>query len=209
MFRHPMMEWFGQFHEPSRALLQAFKPHGFGLESLQVMTGAQLVNQQGVQMLFGVQGTYTWRLDRSEAVFWNLNFPAMLHAVKVIRAADEQLRQTSPEWGIESHQFSYSAHGVLETGSVADLLGQFKIPTPTSGGTHAHTAPIFYWKVPEKGWETQLNIDKSQIMSGGLFLSFSLSIRKDRIEFEEVFGQAHEYLTGILQEFGVQLPSEE
>jgi hypothetical protein len=207
-YRRPMVEWLGKFVEPTKALLEASLPYGFGLDSLQINTGTQFANQQCVQMYFGLQGNYSCKLDRSEAVFWNLNSDGILRAAEILGGTDAVLRKLSPEWELKSHQFIYSTHNILDEKSVAELLGQFKIPAPKSGGNHTRTAPIFYWEVPDKGWQTQLTVDASQVIPGGVFLSLTLLTEKDRVEFQQILEEGRAYVKSILKELNISFPNE-
>ena len=201
----PMLDWLGNRTLPARALVEAFSPLGFGVESLQIVGATQNASQQAVQMLFGGQGNYTCKVDRSEASFWNLETQAMERAAELLGAADASLRK-SPSWHVKSHQFGYSAHSELTTGSLAEVLGQFKILVPKSGGQHIGTGLMFHWKVPKADWETLLTLDRSIAIPNGLFVHFILTVGKDKINFPQLLGSARSYLQSVLADIGLILP---
>ena len=119
-------------------------------------------------------------------------------AAKALGAADTALRETSPERGIRSHQITYTAHGELEARSVEETLGQFRIHAPKQDGVSKCTGVIFHWQVAEKGWETQLTLDESILLKGGLFLSLLIRTEKNLTDFTEVLKDGHVYLTRVL-----------
>ncbi len=208
LFASPMVEWFGNFSEPSKALLKAFLPMGYGLDSLHITTATPQASQQSVQVVFGTQGNYLCKLDRCEANFFNLEYQAQIQAAKVLTDAGAALREASPDLLIRSHQFTYIAHGQLEAKSVDEMLGQFHIQAPKQGGASQGTGVIFHWRVPEKSWETQLTLDASMLVKGGLFFSFSLTTEKDLMDFTGVLKAGRVYLAGVLEQTGVVLPVE-
>lgn len=208
VFSSPMLDWIGDFSDPSKALLQAIEPFGYGIDSLNITTATQPVSQQSAQVSFGGQGNYLCKLDRCEANFFNMNSQAQVLVAKVLGAADASLREANPEWGIRSHQFTYSAHGELEAKSAKEMLQQFQIQVPKQGGVSKGTGVIFRWHVPEKDWDTQLTLDESLVVKGGLFLSLMISTEKSLTDFTEVLKDGHVYLTGVLGEMGITLPPE-
>lgn len=204
LFASPMWDWAEDFVAPGQALLQIFEPFGYGIDALNITTATQQLNQQSAQVFFGAQGNYLCKLDRCEANFFILNFQAQILAAKALGASDTALRETSQEWGIRSHQFTYTAHGELEARSVEETLGQFRIQAPKQGGVSKCTGGIFHWQVAEKGWETQLTLDESILVKGGLFLSLLIRTEKKLTDFTEVLKDGHVYLTVLLTHEPIQ-----
>lgn len=204
----PMLDFLQHLNEPAKALLDAFEPFGFGLESMQTLTNVQAVNQQAIVFNFGWQGTYTFKLDRVEATFWNLDDSALQRSSEVLLAADRSLRKHAQDFQVKRHQLVYSAHGLVKPGHVGEILGAFVTPQPKAGGISMGSGVIFHWDVPDKKWITQLTLDRSLVFKEGLFLLLSIEIAADHIDFPTALVEGRQYLLSILREIGLELTNE-
>lgn len=204
----PLLNYLQQMNEPAKALLEAFEPFGFGFESMQALASAQAINQQGLLFTFGWQGTYTFKLDRVEAMFWNLDESGFKRGAEILMAADRTLRKYAQGFQMKRHQFIHSAHGLLQPGQVADVLDPLIKMYPRSGGVSKGTGVIFHWDVPDKHWTTQLTLDRSVFYEDGLFLLLSIECFSDNLDLPAVLIEGRQYLIAVLQEIGVELAGE-
>lgn len=204
----PMLDFLQHLDGPAKALLEAFEPFGFGLESMQALAGAQAVSQQGLLFTFGWQGTYTFKLDRVEAVFWNLDESGFKRGAEILMAGDSALRKHAQDFKMKRHQLIYSAHGLVKPGHVGEILGSFMTPQPKAGGVSTGTGVIFHWEVPDKKWITQLTLDRSLVFKEGLFLLLSIESTVDTIDFPMALAEGRQYLSSILREIGLELAGE-
>ena len=85
---------------------------------------------------------------------------------------------------------SYTAHGELEARSVDETLETVANRAPKEDGVSKCTGVIFHWQVAEKGWETQLTLDESILLKGGLFLSLLIRTEKNLTDFTGPQGRA-------------------
>lgn len=205
----PLLNYLQRMNEPAKALLEAFEPFGFGFESMQALASAQAMNQQGLLFTFGWQGSYTFKLDRVEAVFWNLDESGFKRGAEILMAADRTLRKYAQGFQLKRHQLIYSAHGMLQTGQVADVLDPLIKMYPRSGGVRRGAGVIFHWDVPERGWTAQLTLDRSLLVKDGLFLLLSIEVLQDHLDFPSILAQAGQYLLDVLEEIGLALPKGE
>jgi len=205
---YPMLDFLQHLNAPAKALLEAFEPFGFGLESMQLLTASQAVSQQAILFNFGWQGTYTFKLDRVEATFWDLDESALQRSFEVLLAADRSLRKHAQGFQIKRHQLVYSAHGLVQPGHAGEILGSFVTPQPKAGGVSAGTGVIFHWDVPDKKWITQLTLDRSMAFKDGLFLLLSIESSADNMNLPMALVEGRQYLSSILRELGLELAGE-
>lgn len=204
----PVLDFLQNLSVPAKGLLEAFEPFGFGLESMQLLVSTQAVSQQAILFNFGWQGTYTFKLDRVEATFWNLDEAGLQRSSEVLLAADRSLRKCAHSFQIKRHQLIYSAHGMVQPGYVGEILGSFVTRQPRAGGTSTGAGVIFHWDVPDKKWITQFTLDRSLIFQGGLFLLLNIESEDDSMDFPKVLGDGRKYLASILNEIGLELVGE-
>ena len=65
---------------------------------------------------------------------------------------------------------------------------------------------IYNYAVPGKKWETQLLIDKSQDVAGGLFVSLEIRIHKGEVDYGQMMRDGRKYLADALAELELVIP---
>ena len=58
---------------------------------------------------------------------------------------------------------------------------------------------MFYRAVPEKLWTTKLTIDKSQRLSGGLFLSLHIAVAASTLNYESLLSEARDKFARVIR----------
>lgn len=96
-------------------------------------------------------------------------------------------------------------HSYLK-GMNADELLTFASTVMKSGGKGRGTGVIFHWELPEQKWTTQLVIDRSIVLSEGVYILFSVLVKEDRINYPNLVQEARAYLDAVLGEIGLRFP---
>jgi len=202
----PVVDWLQNLTVPAQALLEAFGSYGFGVESLQILGAGPAAAQHAVQMLFGFQGSYTVKLDRCEAAFYDLDEKGMVRAVQLLADADQALRRYSKMFKMKSHQITYSVHASIDGGRAIEVLRPFVATVPKTGGSCEGNGFSFRFSLPQKGWQTTLTLEMSQVVVDGLFIYFVIHTGADRLDFPQLLVDGRSYLRGVLQELGFWFP---
>lgn len=126
---------------------------------------------------------------------------------KICEASTGWIRKEAKDFEISSHRFVYSCHGLLKDVRVAEWLNLGHAGIRDAGKAQG-TGAIFHWSLPDKSWTTQLVLDKSVVVSGGLYLMFTLDVARNLIAFTEVALEARSYLNAIVAQLGLEFVQE-
>jgi hypothetical protein len=78
--------------------------------------------------------------------------------------------------------------------------------SPKAGGIDKGNGAIFHWEVPDRSWSTQLVLDRSLVISGGLYAMFTLLVLKDMVNYSELLTEGRTYLAALFGELGLDFP---
>lgn len=204
-FARPLLDLWGDGKAVLQGLYKAFSPHGAAFAAIRNESASASPPDQVVSVTLGPRSVHRFRLDRTETTVQDFSEEDLRKFPSLLEASSRWIREAVPSFSFSSHLFSYTAHGRLKSGVAGDMLKALGPAAPKAGGSDLGTGVIFHWRGPSPGWQTQLVLDHSVKLSGGLFVLFTLVIATDDIDYAKLAGEAQEYLYGVLSEIGVEL----
>lgn len=215
--RHESLTYKGQYAKPAMELwgnggaivkwmLDSLGPHGVTLP--QIKLGGNLPSQSEWLVLAEVPGVgpVKFSFDKLEFNFINFSQDFFASLPETMDSLVEGLRRMVPDLKFSSHSFVYFCHSFVKDGTPQDALRAVNPVGLKDAGISLGNGAIFNYTVPSRNWETQLTIDRSRHLTGGLFLSLDVRINSGDIDYEQVIQDSREYLAGILQELNLALP---
>ena len=203
LFARPLFELWGEGKTILRGLFDALSPYGATLPDMHLQSIQATPADPALTVNIGTKGIVTFRLDRTESTFFNLTEGFLADIPKVIESSARWIRAAVPSFQFKSHQVVYSSHSRVEKSTVEALLGSLGTRSIKSGGIDKGAGVIFHWSVPEKNWTTQLALDRSVVLAGGLYVMFSLLVVGDTEDYGALAKDGRSYLTGLLEELGL------
>ena len=204
-FARPPWHLWGQGGTILDGLFSAFSPFGVTLADIRSESVSQNPIGQVVVVNIGANGFHKFRFDRLESTFFNFTNELFTQLPVVLEASTRWIRKALPSCEFASHQCAYSSHSYLK-GMNADELLTFASTVMKSGGKGRGTGVIFHWELPEQKWTTQLVIDRSIVLSEGVYILFSVLVKEDRINYPNLVQEARAYLDAVLGEIGLRFP---
>lgn len=202
-FTRPLFELWGEGKTILRGLYEALSPYGAALPDMHLQPVQTTPGDPAISVSIGARGTFTFRLDRTESTFFNFSEELLGDISRIIESSAQWIRVAVPSFEFKSHQAVYSSHSIVEKSTVEAVLASLGAKTLKSGGTDRGTGVIFHWSVPEENWTSQLVLDRSVIVSGGLYLMFSLLIAGDISDYVAFHKKVRSYLGALLTELGL------
>jgi hypothetical protein len=203
-FESPLLELWGSGAIIAKGIYEAYLPFGVPLSNLQLGGPASNAADPVVTVKLGDVGVMKFAFDRTESSFVNFTEATLQQIPKLLLASTEWIRTSVPSFKIASHHFLYSNHSLLEQASVTDFLTRLNPRTFKSGQSIANGV-IFNLSRPETGWYSQLMLDRSLSVKDGLFLSFGITLRSDKIDYSAFFIDARRHVDSTLEELSLRL----
>lgn len=184
-------------------LYDAFNSLDVSLGDIKAEETGQSPLDQGVTVAFGLDGIYKFRFDKVELSFVNFTDQTLDKLPAILSAADKWLRGAVPDLKLRMHQFQYGGHSGLSEGSADEILQRVvKADFDVQDGP-LHAGVILRWNQVEKGWGVQLTLDHSQVIAGGLFVWFAITIMADGIDYNGTATEGRAVLEKSLAQFGL------
>lgn len=207
LFARPLFELWGDGKTILRGLFEALSPFGATLPDMHIQSVQATPADPVVTVNIGVKGTLTFRLDRIESTFFNFTDEFLREIPKIIESSARWIRAAVPSFKFSSHGLIYSSHSQLSKYTIEEVLKSVGTKTLKSGGVDKGTGAIFHWAVPQKNWTTQLVLDRSVVLAGGLYMMFNLLVTADAVEYDSLAKEGRKYLDDLLAELGLVLSS--
>jgi hypothetical protein len=205
-FVRPPLQIWGQGNALLQGVYDALSPFGVRLSDIRSESVSPDVAGQAITANLKPNGMYRFRFDKVETTFFNFSEPVLSEIPRFCESSTEWIRKYAHSVEFGSHKFVYSCHGQLKETPILKWLRLANGDIPIAGQSQGAGA-IFYWSVPEKAWTTQLVIDRSVLLSDGLFLMFSLEVKKDEVVFEDIGREGRAYLETILAKLDLEFTS--
>ncbi len=205
-FSRPLFEVWGDGKTIVRSLFEAFSQFGVPLSNIRLEPGMTNATDPVVNVNIGSGGNHKFMFDRTETVFAYLTEDSIKSIPSLLEASTRWIRATSPSLKFASHQFVYFNHGHLKNASVEEFLKSVGPKSPKTGGVNKGNGAIFHWEVPDRKWSTQLVLDRSLVIPGGLYTMLTLLVFGDIVNYPELLGEGRAYLGAVLGELGLNFP---
>jgi hypothetical protein len=203
--RTPLELW-GQGALIIRWLLESLGPYGVTLQHIKFAGQQATLTEWIVLAEVSNFGSVKFSFDKLEFSFVNFTESFFESIPRLMDALVEGLGRLVKDFGFTSHEFVYFCHSFVKEGTAQDAMKDLSVLDLKSAGISLGNGAIFNYTVPAKGWETQLMIDRSRFIKGGLFINLDVKINRGAINYGQVVMDAREYLGGILQELNLALP---
>jgi hypothetical protein len=151
-------------------------------------------------------GAVNFGFDKIELTFANFS-PAFFEAMpSIINGLVAWIPKVVPNFNFASHRFFYFSHSFVKDATPQDVLKALNVRELRSAGISVGNGAIYNYAVPSRNWDTQLLIDKSQHLAGGLFVSLDVTIHTGEIDYGEVMMSGRKYLADALAELDLVIP---
>jgi hypothetical protein len=204
-FASPAFDLWGAGGKIARGLYEAFLPFGVPLANIQLNGSASNAAEPVVTVKIGDSGTCKFAFDRIESVFVNFSEQLFQSVPKMLEASTVWIRGTLPSLTFASHQIVYFNHSLLKEIKVEEFLNILNPKTIEKTGRNIGNGMIFNQVFPDLGWQTQFVVDLSATIPGGLFVSFAIALKTDKIDYDKIMVQGREYFSSQLQEIGLRI----
>ncbi len=125
-------------------------------------------------------GTVKFWFDKIEFSFSNFSQAFFETIPKTMGELTAWIIKAVPDFKFASHSFFYFSHSFVEDSTPQEVLKAVNTRELKSAGISVGSGAIFNYTVPSRNWETQLLIDKSRHLAGGLFISLDVRIHTGR-----------------------------
>jgi hypothetical protein len=215
--RHETLNYTGQYARPTlelwgsgglmvKGLLDALGPHGVTLQ--QIVLSGNMPNAAETVVTAHVPnvGVVKFAFDKLEFNFSNFSTAFVEAMPQTMVGLVSWIAKAVPDFKFASHRFSYYSHSFVVESTPQEALKALSVRELKSAGISVGSGAIFHYTIPSKKWETQLLIDKSLYLTGGLFISLDVRLNTGEINYFEMLIDARKYLADILAELGLVLP---
>jgi hypothetical protein len=205
-YARPTLELWGSGGVIIKGLLDALGPHGVTLQQIQVSGNLPNASETVVTAHVPGVGTVKFGFDKMEFNFANFSqtfFEAMPSTMNGLVA---WIAKAVPDFRFASHSFSYFSHSFVKDTTPQEVLKTLNVRELRSAGISVGNGAIYNYTVPSKRWETQLLIDKSRHVAGGLFVSLEVRIHTGEIDYGQAIMDGRKYLADVLAELDLVMP---
>lgn len=215
--QHETLRYTGHYASPTlglwgsggviiKGLLDALGQHGVTLQQIQVSGALPNASETVVTAHVPRVGAVKFGFDKIELDFSNFS-PAFLEAMpSTLNDLVVWIVKAVPDFKFASHRFFYFSHSLVKNATPQEVLKALNVREVKSAGISVGNGAIYNHTVPSRNWETQLLIDKSQQLAGGLFVSLDLVIRTGEIDYGQVMIEGRRYLAEALAELDLVIP---
>lgn len=95
---------------------------------------------------------------------------------------------------------------MLKDAKVSDFLATLNPRIIAGAGQTIGNGVIFNQVRRDLNWQTQLLLDRSTIIQDGLFVSLTITVRTDVIDYDNLLSEGRVYFATVLRELDLQLP---
>ena len=215
--RHEVLNYTGNYARPAlelwgsggviiKGLLDALGPHGVTLQQIQVSGTLPNASETIVTAQVPGAGLVKFGFDKIEFSFSNFS-QAFFEAIpKTMGELTAWIIKVVPDFKFASHSFSYFSHSFVEDSTPQEVLKAVNARELKSAGISVGSGAIFNYTVPSRNWETQLLVDKSRHLTGGLFISLDVRIHAGEIDYAQLIMDGRKYLADALAELDIVMP---
>lgn len=205
-YARPTLELWGSGGIIIKGLLGALGSHGVTLQQIQVSGALPNASETVVTAHVPGVGAVKFGFDKIEFNFARFS-PAFFEAIpNTANALVAWIVKAVPDFEFASHRFLYFSHSFVKSTTPQEVLKALNVRELKSAGISVGNGAIFNHTLPAKNWETQLLIDKSQHLPGGLFVSLDLTIHTGEIDYGQVMMEGRRYLADALAELNLVIP---
>lgn len=151
-------------------------------------------------------GTVKFWFDKIEFSFSNFSQAFFETIPKTMGELTAWIIKAVPDFKFASHSFFYFSHSFVEDSTPQEVLKAVNTRELKSAGISVGSGAIFNYTVPSRNWETQLLIDKSRHLAGGLFISLDVRIHTGEIDYAQLIMDGRKYLADALAELDLVIP---
>ncbi len=205
-YARPTLELWGSGGVIIKGLLDALGPHGVTLKQIQVSGNLANASETVVTAQVPAVGVVKFGFDKMEVNLANFTEAFFETLPQTMNGLVAWIVTAIPDFKFASHSFSYFSHSFVKDATPQEVLKALNVRELKSPGITLGNGAIYNYAVPGKKWETQLLIDKSQHVPGGLFVSLEIRIHKGDIDYAQMMMDGRKYLADALAELELVIP---
>jgi hypothetical protein len=205
-YARPTLELWGSGGVIIKGLLDALGPHGVALKQIQVSGSLTNAAETVVTAQVPSVGVVKFGFDKMEVNLANFTQSFFEALPQTMNGLVAWIVAAIPDFKFVSHSFKYFSHSFVKDATPQEALRALNVRELKSPGITLGNGAIYNYAVPGKKWETQLLIDKSQHVPGGLFVSLEIRIQKGDIDYAQTMMDGRRYLADALAELELVIP---
>ncbi len=205
-YSRPLFELWGNGGKIVGGIYGALSPYGVNLPDIHLELAQTSPSDPIVTTKIGAGGVYKFTFDRVELTFFGFSEEVLKKIPAIINASTEWIRAAVPDVKFLWHRSVYFAHGQLKGTTIEEFLRGTGPRNLKSAGIDRGSGAIYNCEVPELGWTTQLVLDRSIFVPGGLYIMLALTATHDVLNYDTLLIEGRSYLSGVLNELGLSFP---
>ena len=201
-FAHPPFELWGKGGLMVRGIHEALAPYNITLQNIHLTSAMASAADTVITVQIGTT-ILKFSFEQIEIAFSRFSEEEFRGIPRFLKMSTSWLGEG---FQYASHQITYYSHSFLKEMPTDDFLRTIN-PTPIkSAGIDLGSGAVFHRAIPQKSWITQLTIDKSQGISGALFIGLTISIAGGKLDYDSLLADGREYFRNALSDLGLILP---
>ena len=203
-FSAPLFGLWGSGAPLLEALYTSFSPFGISLANIRSEELSKSPTDQSI-VVQSENWIYRWRIERVELTLSNFNDEDLRFLPKLLNANDDWMKKMGVPIEYSFHQFSYAGHLSIEEGTSQQVLERLPHLRLGDGQELRAAGQILHWSDSTRGWQGDLVVDHSQVVSDGLFLLYSGVAKTSKLDYDNLVSYLQERLDILLSQFGLRL----
>jgi hypothetical protein len=205
-FWRPLFELWGAGGVTAKALFEALSKRGITPINVQLNPGATNLSDHVITVKAGENTVIRFALDRLDFYFTNFTQEFFASMPPLLEDSTHWLQQKIAGFKFATHDFLYYTHALVKGSNAQEFLKTLKVSDLKSAGTSRGIGMIFNYAVPEKNWITQVLIDRSALVPEALYVSLSIKVASEFLQYDTMLAEGREYLAACLAEVGLTIP---
>lgn len=205
-YSRPAFELWGQGGTISKGLYRALSPYGAPLANFQPSAYTPSAADTVFTVRIGQNGVCKFMLDKIELSFSNFTEEFFRSVPEILGASTSWIREAVPQLGFSAHEFRYFSHSLLKKATVTEFLKTVNPISLKAAGASLGNGVIFNNALPNRNWLTQLVLDRSVMVADGLYMSLTISVKTDVLQYDKLLVEGRAYLAGVLRELNLDVP---
>ena len=203
VFDRPVLGLWGNGGTIVRGFYEAYAPYSVTLRNFQIHGNQPNPADPIVTVTVG-SVIVKFSFESIEVTFTNLSEQELQSIPRFLDTSTSWLKKV-PDFKFRSHSFNYFQHSVPKGTTVEKILTAIG-PKKELPGLDLGSGAIFNRSIPERYWTTQLILDKSAAISGGLFLGFNVKIGIGSVEYGKLFQEAMAFYAENMKVLDLETP---
>ncbi len=204
-FSSPAFDLVGSFLSLLTRLYARMAKFGVRPADLKLESGQSLAESALLCALHGLNAQARIRVERVEANFLELRRVTQDQVLAIILEAIGAVQELSPQLAFKTHGIVLSLHGVLEGITFEDFIQRYTVKAPDGLGPPVGSGVVYYYGPETERDNSSVVLDKSLVVSGGLYLRMNLTINGTKVSVTEVHDKVSAYFNLLVKKLDLEI----